>query len=66
VLTSGIARTARRFTLRLRRSPCTDRDMALVERIRAGDAAGDEVNRAHRDGRAGAARILERYRFQQL
>jgi hypothetical protein len=42
--------------------------MALVERIRAGDAAGaNEVNRAHRE-RASVELlgILERYRFRQL
>jgi DNA-binding GntR family transcriptional regulator len=64
------AHRVRRFTLRLRPKPVhsTKEHMALVERIRAGDAAGaNEVNRAHRE-RASVELlgILERYRFQQL
>ena len=64
------AHRVRRFTLRLRPKPLhsTKEHMALVERIRAGDAAGaNEVNRAHRE-RASVELlgILERYRVQQL
>jgi len=64
------AHRVRRFTLRLRPKPVhsTKEHVALVERIRAGDAAGaNEVNRAHRE-RASVELlgILERYRFQQL
>jgi DNA-binding GntR family transcriptional regulator len=61
---------ARMFTLRLRPKPVnsTQEHMALLERIRAGDAPGAvDVNRAHR---ARATRelvtIFERYRLQQL
>jgi DNA-binding GntR family transcriptional regulator len=64
------AHRVRRFTLRLRPKPAhsTKEHMALVERIRAGDAAGaNDVNRAHRE-RASVEllAILERFRFQQL
>ena len=61
---------ARMFTLRLRPKPVnsTREHMAMLERIRAGDAAGAvEVNRAHRER---ASRellaIFERYRLQQM
>jgi DNA-binding GntR family transcriptional regulator len=64
------AHRVRRFTLRFRPKPLhsTREHTALLERIRAGDAAGaNEVNRAHRER---ASRellgILERYRFRQL
>lgn len=64
------AHRARRFTLRLRPKPLhsTKEHTALVERIRAGDAAGaNEVNRAHRERASRELlEILERYRFQQL
>jgi DNA-binding GntR family transcriptional regulator len=61
---------ARMFTLRLRPKPAnsTHEHMALLERIRAGDARGAvEVNRAHRER---ASRellaIFERYRLKQM
>jgi DNA-binding GntR family transcriptional regulator len=61
---------ARMFTLRLRPKPVnsTQDHMALLERIRAGDAVGAvDVNRAHR---ARATRelvaIFERYRLQHM
>ncbi len=64
------AHRARMFTLRLRPKPVnsTQEHMALLERIRAGDARGAvEVNRAHRQR---ASRellgIFERYRLHQL
>lgn len=64
------AHRARMFTLRLRPKPAdsTKEHMALVERIRAGDAAGAfELNRAHRQrGSRELLAILERYRLQQL
>jgi DNA-binding GntR family transcriptional regulator len=64
------AHRVRRFTLQLRPKPAhsTKEHMALVERIRAGDAAGaNDVNRAHRE-RASVEllAILERFRFHQL
>jgi acetyl-CoA C-acetyltransferase len=64
------AHRARMFTLRLRPKPVnsTREHMALVERIRAGDARGAvEANRAHR-GRASREllEIFERYRLSQL
>lgn len=61
---------ARMFTLRLRPKPVnsTEEHMAMLSRIRAGDAAGAvEVNRAHRQR---ASRellaIFERFRLQQM
>ena len=61
---------ARMFTLRLRPKPVnsTREHMAMLDRIRAGDAAGAvDVNRAHRER---ASRellaIFERYRLQQM
>jgi len=61
---------ARMFTLRLRPKPVssTQEHMAMLERVRGGDAAGAvEVNRAHRER---ASRellaIFERYRLHQL
>lgn len=64
------AHRARMFTLRLRPKPVhsTQEHMALVERLRAGDAAGaSAVNRSHRER---ASRellgIFERYRMQQM
>ncbi len=61
---------ARMFTLRLRPKPVTSTEehLALLERIRAGDARGTvEVNRAHRER---ASRellaIFERYRLKQM
>ncbi len=61
---------ARMFTLRLRPKPVTSTQehLALLERIRAGDARGTvEVNRAHRER---ASRellaIFERYRLKQM
>ncbi|MCU0805372.1 MAG: GntR family transcriptional regulator [Burkholderiales bacterium] len=64
------AHRARMFTLRLRPKPVnsTREHMALVDRIRAGDARGAlEANRAHR-GRASREllEIFERYRLSQL
>jgi len=61
---------ARMFTLRLRPKPVhsTREHMAMLERIRAGDARGAvEVNRAHRE-RASVEllAIFERYRLQQM
>jgi DNA-binding GntR family transcriptional regulator len=64
------AHRARMFTLRLRPKPVnsTKEHMALVERIRAGDAKGAfEFNRAHRErGSRELLAILERYRLQRL
>lgn len=64
------AHRARMFTLRLRPKPVdsTREHMALLERLRAGDAAGaSQVNRAHR---ARASRellaIFERYRLAHI
>ena len=64
------AHRARMFTLRLRQAPVnsTKEHMALVERIRKGDAAGAAlVNREHRQR---ACRellsIFERFRLQQM
>jgi DNA-binding GntR family transcriptional regulator len=61
---------ARMFTLRLRPKPVTSTEehLALLGRIRAGDARGTvEVNRAHRER---ASRellaIFERYRLKQM
>jgi DNA-binding GntR family transcriptional regulator len=61
---------ARMFSLKLRPKPVdsTREHMAMVERMRAGDAAGAAlVNRAHRER---ASRellaIFERYRLQQM
>ncbi len=64
------AHRARMVTLRLRPKPVnsTREHMALVDRLRAGDAAGAvEVNRAHR-GRASREllALFERARLQQL
>lgn len=67
---SDRAHRARMFTLRLRPKPVdsTHEHMALVERLREGDAAGAAaVNRAHRQR---ASRellaIFERFRLQQM
>jgi DNA-binding GntR family transcriptional regulator len=64
------AHRVRRFTLRLRPKPVhsTKEHMTLVERIRAGDAAGaHEANRLHRERASKELLgILERYRLQQL
>jgi DNA-binding GntR family transcriptional regulator len=64
------AHRARLFTLRLRPKPVnsTREHMALLERIRAGDAVGAvEVNRAHRERATGELiAIFERYRLQHL
>ena len=64
------AHRARMFTLRLRPKPVdsTQEHMALVEKLRQGDAAGAAaINRQHR---ARASReliaIFERYRMQQM
>lgn len=61
---------ARMFTLRLRPKPVnsTREHLAMLERIRAGDAAGAvEVNRAHRQrATRELVAIFERYRLQQL
>lgn len=64
------AHRARMFTLRLRPKPVnsTQEHMALVERLREGDAAGaSAVNREHRQR---ASRellaIFERFRLQQM
>jgi len=64
------AHRARMFTLRLRPKPVdsTKEHMALVERLRKGDAAGaGKVNREHRQR---ASRellaIFERFRLQQM
>jgi len=69
-LLSDRAHRARMFTLRLRPKPVnsTQEHMALLERIRAGDAKGAvDVNRAHRER---ASRellaIFERYRLHQM
>jgi len=64
------AHRARMFTLRLRPKPVnsTQEHMAMLERIREGDARGAvEVNRAHRQ-RASIEllAIFERYRLQQM
>lgn len=64
------AHRVRRFTLRLRPKPMhsTKEHTALVERIRAGDAAGaNELNRLHRERASKELLgILERYRLQHL
>jgi DNA-binding GntR family transcriptional regulator len=61
---------ARMFTLRLRPKPVTSTQehMAMLERIRTGDAVGAvEVNRAHRRrATRELVTIFERYRLQQL
>ena len=61
---------ARMFTLRLRPKPThsTREHTALLERIRAGDAAGAvEVNRVHRQRASGELlAIFERYRLRQM
>ncbi|MEJ7669777.1 MAG: GntR family transcriptional regulator [Casimicrobiaceae bacterium] len=69
-LLSDRAHRARMFSLRLRPKPVnsTQEHMALLERIRAGDAKGAvDVNRAHRER---ASRellaIFERYRLHQM
>ena len=58
------------FTLRLRPKPVnsTHEHMAMLDRIRAGDAVGAvEVNRAHRHrATRELVAIFERYRLQQL
>lgn len=64
------AHRARMFTLRLRQLPInsTKEHMAMVDRIRKGDAAGaSTVNREHRQ-RAGRELLLifEKYRLQQI
>jgi DNA-binding GntR family transcriptional regulator len=64
------AHRVRRLTLRLRPKPVhsTREHSALVERIRAGDAAGaNELNRLHRERASKELLgILERYRLQHL
>jgi DNA-binding GntR family transcriptional regulator len=64
------AHRARMFTLRLRPKPVhsTDEHRELVERIRAGDAAGAfNVTRAHRErGSRELLGIIEHYGLQQL
>jgi DNA-binding GntR family transcriptional regulator len=64
------AHRARMFTLRLRPKPVnsTHEHMAMLERIRAGDAAGAvEVNRSHRQrATRELLAIFERYRLIQL
>ena len=64
------AHRARMFTLRLRPKPVnsTREHMAMLDRIRAGDAAGAvEVNRAHRERASGELLALfERYRLHQM
>jgi DNA-binding GntR family transcriptional regulator len=64
------AHRARMFTLRLRPKPVnsTQEHMAMLERIRAGDAAGAvEVNRSHRErATRELLAIFERYRLIQL
>jgi DNA-binding GntR family transcriptional regulator len=64
------AHRARMVTLRMRNKPVdSTRDhLALVERIRAGDASGAfEIHRMHRErGSRELVEILERYRLQQL
>ena len=69
-LLSDRAHRARMFTLRLRPKPVnsTQEHLALLERIRAGDAKGAvDVNRAHRQR---ASRelltIFDRYRLHQM
>ena len=61
---------ARMFTLRLRPPPVnsTREHMAMLDRIRAGDAAGAvNVNRAHRERASGELlAIFERYRLHQM
>ena len=64
------AHRARLFTLRLRPKPAasTEEHRELVERIRAGDAAGAfACTRAHRErGSRELLAIIERYRLHQL
>ena len=64
------AHRARMFTLRLRPKPVdsTEEHRELVERIRAGDAAGAFAStRAHRErGSRELLAIIERYRLHQL
>lgn len=64
------AHRARMFTLRLRPKPVnsTEEHRELVERIRAGDAAGAfACTRAHRErGSRELLAIIERYRLHQL
>ncbi len=64
------AHRARMFTLRLRPKPVnsTQEHMALLERLRAGDATGAAlVNRAHRQrGNRELLTIFERFRLQQM
>jgi DNA-binding GntR family transcriptional regulator len=64
------AHRARMFTLRLRPKPekSTQEHLALVERIRAGDAAGaSKANRAHRErGSAELLSLLEHFQLKQL
>ncbi len=61
---------ARMVTLRMRPKPVdsTREHLAVVERIRAGDARGAfETHRAHRErGSRELIAILERYRLQNL
>ena len=61
---------ARTFSLRLRPKPVnsTQEHMALIERIRAGDAPGAvDVNRKHRERASGELlAIFERYRLHQM
>jgi DNA-binding GntR family transcriptional regulator len=64
------AHRARMFSLRLRPKPVnsTHEHMALVERLRAGDAAGAaEVNRQHRERASRELlRIFEQFRLAQM
>ena len=64
------AHRARMFTLRLRPKPVnsTREHTAMLDRIRAGDAAGAvDINRAHRERASGELlAIFERYRLQQM
>jgi len=61
---------ARMFTLRLRPKPVnsTREHMAMLDRIRSGDAAGAvDVNRAHRErATRELLAIFERYRLNQM
>jgi DNA-binding GntR family transcriptional regulator len=64
------AHRARMFTLRLRPKPVnsTQEHMALVDRLRQGDAAGAaEVNRGHRERASRELLVIfEKFRLQQM
>lgn len=66
----GRAHRARMFSLRLRPKPVnsTHEHMALVERLRAGDAAGAaEVNRQHRERASRELlKIFEQFKLAQM